>query len=55
MELELTRIDYTVVGVSSTGCMKILPSSGPKELQKVKRNSMKHNPYFQMNILIRLL
>lgn len=35
MELELSRIDYTVTGITSPKCMKLLPSSGPKEQQKV--------------------
>lgn len=34
MELELYRIDYTIVGVTASNCMKLLPSSF-KESQKV--------------------
>lgn len=34
MELELSRIDYTIVGLTSPNCMKLLPS-GPKQQQKV--------------------
>lgn len=39
MELELSRVDYTLVGVTSQGCMKLIPNIGPKEPQKVKWNS----------------
>lgn len=35
MELELSRVDYTLVGVTSNNCMKLLPGSGLKEPQKV--------------------
>ncbi|KAJ8951664.1 hypothetical protein NQ318_012205 [Aromia moschata] len=35
MELELTRVDYTIVGVTNPNCMQLLPSSYPKEQQKV--------------------
>ncbi|KAI4462734.1 bardet-biedl syndrome 7 protein [Holotrichia oblita] len=34
MELELYRIDYTIVGVTASNCMKLLPSSF-KEPQKI--------------------
>ncbi|XP_068907329.1 Bardet-Biedl syndrome 7 protein homolog isoform X1 [Tenebrio molitor] len=35
MELELSRIDYTLVGITSTNCLKLLPPSVSKEPQKV--------------------
>lgn len=38
MELELSRVDYTLVGVTSNNCMKLLPGSGLKDPQKVKRD-----------------
>ncbi|KAJ3657514.1 hypothetical protein Zmor_009310 [Zophobas morio] len=35
MELELSRVDYTIVGITSTNCLKLLPPSAAKETQKV--------------------
>lgn len=35
MELQLSRVDYTVVGVTNKNCVKLLPPSTPKEQQKV--------------------
>ncbi|KAK9870809.1 hypothetical protein WA026_009769 [Henosepilachna vigintioctopunctata] len=35
MELDLTRVDYTIVGLTSMNCMKLLPPSFLKEPQKV--------------------
>ncbi|KAJ8912894.1 hypothetical protein NQ315_011217 [Exocentrus adspersus] len=35
MELELTRIDYTIVGITDANCLQLLPSASPKEQQKV--------------------
>lgn len=34
MALELTRVDYTLLGLTSPQCMKLLPSSGGKSVQK---------------------
>lgn len=39
MELELSRVDYTLVGVTSSNCMKLLPGSGLKDPQKVNISS----------------
>lgn len=36
MELELSRVDYAVVGVTSTNCMKILPKTLAHETQRVR-------------------
>lgn len=35
MELELSRVDYTIVGITSKSCMKILPHNKANEQQKV--------------------
>lgn len=35
MELELSRVDYTIVGLTYPNCLKLLPSPGPKYQQKV--------------------
>ncbi|XP_044749136.1 Bardet-Biedl syndrome 7 protein homolog [Coccinella septempunctata] len=35
MELDLSRLDYTIVGLTSRNCMKLLPSNYLKEPQKV--------------------
>ncbi|KAF2879488.1 hypothetical protein ILUMI_26683 [Ignelater luminosus] len=35
MELELSRVDYTIVGITSQSCMKLLPNTKPNEQQKV--------------------
>ncbi|EFA01565.1 Bardet-Biedl syndrome 7 protein homolog-like Protein [Tribolium castaneum] len=35
MELELSRVDYTIVGITSQNCLKLLPPSASKEPQKV--------------------
>ncbi|XP_076069179.1 BBSome complex member BBS7-like isoform X2 [Oratosquilla oratoria] len=35
MELKLTRVDYTQVGLTSSKCLRILPSSNPKTQQKI--------------------
>ncbi|XP_044255366.1 Bardet-Biedl syndrome 7 protein homolog [Tribolium madens] len=35
MELELSRVDYTIVGITSQNCLKLLPPSVSKEPQKV--------------------
>ncbi|KAF7270542.1 hypothetical protein GWI33_016498 [Rhynchophorus ferrugineus] len=35
MELQLSRVDYTVVGITNNNCLKLLPSSNLKEPQKV--------------------
>lgn len=49
MELELSRVDYHLVGVTSPGCMKILPGSGLKEPQKVGKYFY-HFAYHKMSI-----
>ncbi|KAK7070006.1 Bardet-Biedl syndrome 7 protein, partial [Halocaridina rubra] len=35
MDLNLTRVDYLQVGLTSTHCVRVLPSSGTKSQQKV--------------------
>jgi len=37
MELELTRVDYTIVGLTSPNCLKLLPNvnASGKQQQKV--------------------
>ncbi|XP_030747216.1 Bardet-Biedl syndrome 7 protein homolog [Sitophilus oryzae] len=35
MELQLSRVDYTVIGVTTKNCLKLLPSNNLKEQQKV--------------------
>ena len=35
MELELTRVDYTTVGLTLQNCLQLLPGNGPKQQQKV--------------------
>ncbi|CAH2006494.1 unnamed protein product [Acanthoscelides obtectus] len=35
MELELTRVDYTVVGVTNSNCLALMPGNLPKEQCKV--------------------
>jgi len=35
MELELTRVDYALVGITLQGAMKLLPNKKAKEQQKV--------------------
>ncbi|CAG9766610.1 unnamed protein product [Ceutorhynchus assimilis] len=35
MELQLSRVDYTVVGVANKNCVRLLTGSTPKEPQKV--------------------
>ncbi|XP_067000696.2 Bardet-Biedl syndrome 7 protein homolog isoform X2 [Anabrus simplex] len=35
MDLELSRIDYTLVGLTSPKTMKLLPNQGPKMMQRV--------------------
>lgn len=35
MELHLSRVDYSVMGVANKNCLKLLPPSTPKEQQKV--------------------
>ncbi|RZB77484.1 Bardet-Biedl syndrome 7 protein -like, partial [Asbolus verrucosus] len=35
MELELSRVDYTIIGITSTNCLRLLPPNGSKEPQKV--------------------
>nr|CAI5842703.1 unnamed protein product [Callosobruchus analis] len=35
MELELTRVDYTVVGVTNSNCLELMPGNLPKEQCKV--------------------
>ncbi|XP_075234502.1 BBSome complex member BBS7-like [Lycorma delicatula] len=35
MTLELTRVDYTLLGLTSPQCMKLLPGAGSKGMQKV--------------------
>ncbi|XP_071527283.1 BBSome complex member BBS7-like isoform X2 [Panulirus ornatus] len=35
MELNLTRVDYVQVGLTSPKCLRVLPSSSPKSQQKV--------------------
>ncbi|XP_047495998.1 Bardet-Biedl syndrome 7 protein homolog [Penaeus chinensis] len=35
MELNLTRVDYLQVGLTSTKCLRVLPSTAPKSQQKV--------------------
>ncbi|CAH1996732.1 unnamed protein product [Acanthoscelides obtectus] len=35
MELELTRVDYTVVGVTNSNCLVLMPGNLPKEQCKV--------------------
>lgn len=35
MELQLSRVDYTVAGVTNKNCMRLLPPSTSKEPQKV--------------------
>ncbi|XP_037790498.1 Bardet-Biedl syndrome 7 protein homolog [Penaeus monodon] len=35
MELNLTRVDYLQVGLTSTKCLRVLPSTSPKSQQKV--------------------
>lgn len=37
MELELSRVDYTIVGITSSNCMRLLPQANPQETQKVSR------------------
>lgn len=44
MELELTRVDYTVVGITSPNCMKLLPPSHPQEQQKVTTKPPQAHP-----------
>ncbi|XP_018568735.1 Bardet-Biedl syndrome 7 protein homolog [Anoplophora glabripennis] len=35
MDLELTRVDYTIVGITDLNCLQLLPNVYPKEQQKV--------------------
>ncbi|XP_066257169.1 Bardet-Biedl syndrome 7 protein homolog [Euwallacea similis] len=35
MELQLSRVDYTVMGVANKNCLRLLPAAAPKEPQKV--------------------
>lgn len=35
MDLELSRIDYTLIGITESNNVKLLPSSGYKKQQKV--------------------
>lgn len=35
MELELSRMDYTLVGITAPQTMKLLPSMGTRMMQKV--------------------
>ncbi|XP_017775977.1 PREDICTED: Bardet-Biedl syndrome 7 protein homolog [Nicrophorus vespilloides] len=35
MELELTRVDYTIIGVNSNNCMKLVPIDNNREQQKI--------------------
>lgn len=35
MEIELFRVDYTIVGLTQSNCMKLLPVCGPQETQRV--------------------
>ncbi|XP_073994441.1 BBSome complex member BBS7-like isoform X4 [Rhodnius prolixus] len=35
MLLELTRVDYTLIGLTQPRCMKLLPNAGLKSIQKV--------------------
>jgi hypothetical protein len=35
MELELSRVDYTLVGITAPQTMKLLPSTGTRMMQKV--------------------
>lgn len=35
MELELSRVDYTLVGITAPQTMKLLPSIGTRMMQKV--------------------
>lgn len=36
MDLELTRVDYTIVGITDVNCLQLLPNAYPKEQQKVR-------------------
>lgn len=33
--MELARVDYSLVGLTSPQCMKLLPNTAPKAVQKV--------------------
>jgi hypothetical protein len=35
MELELSRVDYTLVGITAPQTMKLLPNIGTRMMQKV--------------------
>jgi hypothetical protein len=35
MELELSRVDYTLVGITAPQTMQLLPSIGTRMMQKV--------------------
>lgn len=36
MDLELTRVDYTIIGITDVNCLQLLPSLYPKEQQRVR-------------------
>lgn len=46
MELELSRVDYTIAGITSPNCMKLLPQAHPQETQKVRHLSFSTASHF---------
>lgn len=51
MELELSRVDYTIVGITSSNCMRLLPQANPQETQKVSTNIINTNT-FQLHVFV---